>query len=143
MQTTLDVPALTPAVSEADAQQAARDYVAAYLDPAFEVVSDTHYHRQPIQRATWRFFIRCAYGPLRTIEMDAQSGQVVRLTDDEICVLREKAAIWAAAQQGVLPVDAHGYVLGEYARRRAEQYLVQDGVNRPILSRRWRLAPTV
>ena len=31
--------------------------------------------------------------------------------------MREKAAILAAQQQGVLPVDAQGYVLGEYARR--------------------------
>jgi hypothetical protein len=123
MQATLDVPTFTLTVSEADAYQAARDYVAAHLDPAFEVVSDTQYHRQQIQRATWRFFICCAHGPLRAIEVDAQTGQVIRLTGDEICVLREKAAILAANQQGVLPVDTQGYVLAEYARRQADTYL--------------------
>lgn len=50
MQTTLEVPSLTPAVSEADDQQAAHDYVAAYLDPAFEVVEGARFHHKPLGR---------------------------------------------------------------------------------------------
>ena len=97
--------------------------MAAYVDPALEVVRDTAYHRQTIQRTIWRFFICCTYGPLRAIDVDAQTGQVIPLTDDEIRVVREKAAILAARHHGVLPVNEQGYVIGEYARRQAESYL--------------------
>jgi hypothetical protein len=51
---------------------------------------------------------------------------VINLTMDEIRVVREKAAIFAARKQGILPVNAQGYVLGEYARRRANGYLSRE-----------------
>ena len=124
MQTVLDMPNTgTPTASEADAHHAACDYVASHIDPTFAVVSDKQYHRQPIKRAAWRFFICCEHGPLSVIEVDTQSSKVIPLPDDEIRVMREKAASLAAQQQGVLPVDAQGYVLGEYARRQADMYL--------------------
>ena len=37
--------------------------------------------------------------------------------------MREKAAIYTARKQGVLPVNERGYVLGEYARCEASGYL--------------------
>ena len=123
MQAILEAPISTLTVSEAEAQRAARDYVAVHIDPAFEVVRDPSHQRQPIQRTAWRFFILCAYGPLRVLDVDAKTGQVIPLANDEIRVLREKAAIYAARQQGILPINEQGYVLGEYARREAESYL--------------------
>lgn len=123
MQATPDVATNTPTVSEEDAHCATRDYVATYIDPAFAVVRDPSHRRQPHLQKTWRFFICCAAGPLRAIDVDAQSGQVLPFSDDEIRVIREKAAIYAARQRGVLPVNAQGYVVGEYARRQAERYL--------------------
>jgi hypothetical protein len=122
-----DVPMTsTSAVSQAEAQRTASAYVTAKLDPAFVVVLDTHYHQQPQQRTQWRFFVRCAHGPLTTVYVDAQTGAVLPLTGDEIRVVREKAAILTARQQGILPVDTQGYVLGEYARRRANGYLSME-----------------
>jgi len=124
MQAMLDVPVSSPTgVSQVDAQRAARNYVATSIDPSFEVVSDVHANRPLSNRAVWRFFVRCEYGPLAAIEVDAQSGKINALTSNEIRVLREKAAIFAAKKQDVLPVDAQGHVLGEYARRRADRYL--------------------
>jgi hypothetical protein len=123
MQAILDVPTSTTTVGEADAHRAARDYVASHIDPTFSVVSDKQYHRQPIKRAAWRFFICCEHGPLSVIEVDTQTSKIIPLTDDEIRVMREKAVILAAQQQGVLPTDVQGYVLGEYARRQADMYL--------------------
>lgn len=40
------------------------------------------------------------------------------LTEDEISAIREKAAVFVAKQQGVLPVNQHGYVLAEYRRHK-------------------------
>ena len=123
MQTTLAVPALTPPVSETDAQQAARDYVAAYLDPAFEVVEGTRFHHKSLGREIWQFIIRCVQGPLGAIAVDVRTGAVIPLDDDRLRVVREKAAMYAARKRNVLPVDADGYVLGEYARRQVSSYL--------------------
>jgi hypothetical protein len=124
MQTVLDLPTThTGAVSQADAQGVACAYVAAHLDPALEVVAGERYASQPLGREIWRFFLRSPQGPVGAVRVDAQTGEVIRLTDAEIQVLHEKAAILAARKQGVLPVNAQGYVLGEYARRRAERYL--------------------
>ena len=124
MQSVLDRPTTnTPGVSVADAQWVASQWVTATIDPSFAVVRGTWLPRPARGREVWQFVIRCAYGPLDAIEVDAQTGEVIPLSEDKIRVIREKAAIYAARKQGVLPVDADGHVLGEYARRRAEQHL--------------------
>ena len=127
MQTTLERPITSPtAVSEADAQYAASAYVAAKIDPAFAVVSGAWVHHPAPGREVWQFVIRCEDGPLDAIEVDAQTAEVMPLSDDKIHVIREKAAIYAARKRGVVPVNAHGYVLGEYARRQADSYLSME-----------------
>lgn len=124
MQTVLDVPTTsTRTGSEADAHGAASAYVATHLDPAFEVVEGTRYHHQPLRREIWQFMIRCAQGPLDTIAVDVRTGKVIPLADDKLRLIREKAAIYAARKRNVLPVDADGYVLAEYARRQVSSYL--------------------
>jgi hypothetical protein len=127
MQAVLDAPTTnTPTTSQADAQRAATAYVATHIDPSFAVVSGAWVHRPLRGDGVWQFVIRCAQGPLDAIEVDAQTGKVIPLAEDKIRIIREKAAIYAARQQGAVPVDAHGYVLGEYARRRAERYLSEE-----------------
>jgi hypothetical protein len=124
MEALLDVPtASVSTVSQADAQRTAAAYVTANIDPAFAVVSGARLPRPAGGCEVWQFVIRCEHGPLDAIEVDAQTGEVFPLAEDKIGVIREKAAIYAARKQGVVPVDASGYVLGEYARRRAEGYL--------------------
>jgi hypothetical protein len=110
-------------VSEMEACRAARVYVVDQVDPAFMVVSGVRLHHSSHGRERWQFVIRCGHGPLDAIEVDVQTGEVMPLAEDKIRVMREKAAIYAARKEGRLPVDTHGYVLGEYARRRAEAYL--------------------
>jgi hypothetical protein len=127
MQTTLDRPTTShPTVSEADAQRAASAYVAAHIDPTFAVVDGTYFYSKPLGQAIWQFIIRCAYAPLDTIEVDAQAGAVIALPDDKIRAIQQKAAIAEARTRGLLPVDADGYVLAEYARRQADSYLGTD-----------------
>jgi hypothetical protein len=109
-------------VNQAEAHRAATRYVAEQLDPSFAVVAASE--RQTAGRTPrWRFFVRCAHGPLTVLSVDLLTGQVIPLTPDEVQVIREKAAILACRARGVLPLNERGYVLGEYARRRAERYL--------------------
>jgi hypothetical protein len=124
MQAIVDIAPLDMVtVSEMETYRAARAYVAANIDPAFEVVLDSHYHQQHREQDLWRFFICCTHGPLTTLYVDAQTGVVIPLTADEIRVVREKAALLVARQQNRLPLNEQGYVIGEYARRRANGYL--------------------
>jgi hypothetical protein len=118
-------PSLTM-VSKTDAQAAANCYLAEQIDSAFEALSGAFYEQGPLARATWRFFVHSVHGPVGLIHVDAHSGTVISLTEHEIQVCQEKAVVLAARQRGVLPLDEHGYVLSEYARRRANQYLSMD-----------------
>jgi hypothetical protein len=136
-------------VSEADAHRAACAYVADQIDPAFEVVEGTRYYHKPLGREIWQFMIRCAHGPLDAIHVDAKSGNVIPWDADKLRVIHEKAAIAAARTRGVLPVDAQGYVLSEYARRKANGYLslevslaceATDGVLIPLARPIWQFA---
>jgi hypothetical protein len=67
----------TASVSEADAQRAASVYVATYIDPALAVVDGAQYYSQPLNQQIWRFFIRCAYGPLYPIQVNLYTGEVI------------------------------------------------------------------
>jgi hypothetical protein len=127
MQTVLDAPTTTVhPVSQAEAQLIASQYVTAAIDPSFAAVSGMLVDRPSLGREVWQFVIRCEHGPLDGIEVDAQTGEVVPLSENKIRVVREKAAIYVARKRGVLPVDAHGYIVGEYARRRADSYLSME-----------------
>lgn len=83
----------------------------------------SQYDSQRLGLPVWRFIVRCEYGPLHPIHVDAQTGNVIALTDKEISVIGEKAAILAARKEGILPVNERGNVLGEYVRRQANWYL--------------------
>ena len=123
MQTILDVIPNSPAVQQIDAHQAAYAYLIAQIDLTFELVDSTKYYSKLLRCEVWRFFIYCEHGPIGTIRVNAQTGKVIQLTEDEIRAVCEKAAIFAAKQQGILPVNDHGYVLAAYARRQADGYL--------------------
>ncbi|MEZ4866212.1 MAG: hypothetical protein R3C14_33150 [Caldilineaceae bacterium] len=125
MQAILEIPTVSPPIiSLADAHHVARTYVATAIDPTFTVVSDRHTNDpQANPRTIWRFFMLCAHGPLCALKVDAATGEVIPLSATEIRVMREKAAIYAARTEGVLPLNEQGYVLGEYARKRADRYL--------------------
>lgn len=115
-------------VDEATAYRAAEAYVQADIvrenrAQAFELSSGTQYYSKPLEQEIWRFILRCPYGPLESIQVDVESGKVFRLSVDEVRVLHEKVAIYEARQNGVLPLNKEGYVLGEYARRIASRYL--------------------
>src|SRR5215208_1352284 len=104
MQATIDavMPTLLT-VSQEDAQRAAADYVADHIDLAFEVVAAGRYFHKPLGQEIWQFIIRSEDGPLGAIFVNVQTGAVIPLTSEQVCVVREKAAMLAANKQGVLP----------------------------------------
>ncbi len=150
MQTVLDMPTTRLSmVSLADAQRAANAYVTTHIDPAFEVVSGEHDDSKQMGRAIWRFVVRCPHGPLNSIQVDAQTGKVIPLAADQVRIVRERAVIAEANTRSALPVDAQGYVLSEYARRKANGYLsmdislfcsASDGVFIPLAHPIWQFA---
>ena len=149
MQAILDAPPSLSTISQTDAHRAAQDYVTARIDPTFEVVKGARYYSKPLGREIWRFLVRCDQGPVGSIRVDTQTGEVNALTTDETRAIREKAAIFTAKQQGKLPTDAQGYVLAEYARRQADSYLgaevslfysATDGVFIPLAHPIWQFA---
>ena len=149
MPNTLEVTTSSPAVTETDAQQAASAYVTAHLDSTFTVANGTRYYHKVLQREVWQFIIRCEQAPLDAIYVDAQTGEVIPLREDQAHIVRERAAIAEAKTRGELPVDAHGYVLAEYARRKTNGYLSRevslfcgatDGVLIPLARPIWQFA---
>jgi hypothetical protein len=126
MQSTLEVTTRSPAVSEANAQQAASAYVTAQIDPTFTVVNGTFYYHKVLKREIWQFIIRCEQAPLDAIYIDAQTGEVIPLLEDQVRMVRERAAIAEAKTHQALPVDEHGYILAEYARRKTNGYLSRE-----------------
>ena len=107
MQAIPDIASPDVVVSEVDAHRAASAYVLRQVDPAFMVVSGVRLHHSSHGRESWQFVIRCGHGPLDAIEVDVQTGEVIPLAEDKICVMREKAAIYAARR---------GKIAGRYAR---------------------------
>ncbi len=147
---TLDLPTIsTLPISEADAQRAASAYVTAHIDPMFEVVEGTRYYHKGRGREIWQFIIRCAYGALDAILVDAKTGEVLRLEPQQLRIIRERAMIAEARTRGRLPVDEQGYILAEYARRKANGYLTMavslsceatDGILIPLAPPIWQFA---
>lgn len=150
MQATINSVLLsTRAISEFDAQRVANQYVATTVDPTFAVVGGTRYYYKPLEREVWQFIIRCTQSPLDAIYVDAQTGEVIPLVEDQVRMVRERAAIAEAKTRDVLPVDEHGYVPAEYARRKANGYLSRevslfcsatDGVFIPLAHPIWQFA---
>jgi hypothetical protein len=110
-------------ISEAEAQDAARKYVADEFDPAFEVVKGFLLARE---QPRWRFVVRSPHGPLGYLFVAAGTGAVVPLNEDEKRVVRERALIAAAESRHERPMVAQGHVPAEYARRRANGYLTEQ-----------------
>lgn len=112
-----------PTISEADARHAASKYVTDDLDPSFEAVKGLLLGRQPPR---WRFVIRSPHGPLGYLFVEAETGAVIPLTEDEKRIVRERYLIAAAESRNERPVVAQGHVPVEYARRRANGYLTEQ-----------------
>jgi hypothetical protein len=123
MQATPDIATNTPTISEEDAHRIACDYVATHINPAYQVPGRAYLDSRAFERQVWRFIICFANELLDAMEVDAHTGAVIQLSDDEIRLIHERAIIYAAEQRGVLPVNAQRYVVSEYARRQADRYV--------------------
>ncbi|MCE7981616.1 MAG: hypothetical protein DYG89_10510 [Caldilinea sp. CFX5] len=139
----------TQMVAEADAHRIADHYVTTTIDSMLTVASGTHYYHKSLRREIWQFIIRSGQAPLDAILIDAQTADVIPLTQDQVRAVRERAAIAQAKADGVLPIDEHGRILAEYARRKTNGYLSRkvslfcsatDGVFIPLVRPIWQFA---
>jgi hypothetical protein len=111
--------------TSSDLRQLATRYISEHVGGAFTVST---FKLQHDQKRWWALIQYQAPGHCRPIgvgrlEVDAQTGQVIPLQHEEINMIAEKAALLEAKQPTVAPVNAEGYVLGEYARKQASRYL--------------------
>ncbi|MFN8494797.1 MAG: hypothetical protein U0350_44755 [Caldilineaceae bacterium] len=120
MQIAMEIPTKPPTLTQAEAQCVAREYVTTQIDPRLRLSDRASYRHID---DTWLFVVRSEHGALHSIQVKAQTGKVVPLTEAQIRLVRERAAIAMARSRHVLPVDQQGYVLAEYARRKASEYL--------------------
>lgn len=116
MQATIDVPTSAPAVNEEEAERAANAYLASVLEPEY-AATDGFYGN-----GRWYFLIRCqradpacTYG-VGKIAVDANTGAVIALTDEQIRDAREASIAGTMLARGILARDERGTVL-RYQRK--------------------------
>lgn len=138
MQAVVDKQAAQP-TKEINYQQIAAEYVSLQLGNTFLVSHDG----QITSNIWWSLVM--AQIPEREkpfgvgrVTVDATTGKVIPLSQREIQLLHEKVAIARATEANQLPTDEKGYVLAEYARKKADQYLrcslsMHYGATDPIL----------
>ena len=108
-----------------DIAKITRRYVTTQLGAAFGISRPKLLHEENIWWALVQYQAAGQSRPLGVgqIRIDVQTGEVLPLSVNEIQVMSEKATLLEAKQHGTIPVNAQGYVLGEYARQQANRYL--------------------
>lgn len=115
MQNTLDAPPITQTISQVDAQQAADDYLLIHIAAGIETASPI---LVPGASPTWRMLVRLRdrepIATVGTIDVDAQTGQVISLTAEQIEDMRDRFNEHTGEATGILrptaQITANGYL---------------------------------
>jgi hypothetical protein len=116
MQTTMDSPATIPAaVSQTNAQHAADTYLLTTVAPTLETTSPI---LMPGTQPTWRMLVRlCQWEPMATvgtIDVDAQTGEVMPLTVEQVEDMRDRLKAHTGEAKGIVrpaaQMRANGYL---------------------------------
>lgn len=115
MQATVDVSTSPPSISQVEAQRAADAYLLTQVTAAIETASPILVPGAP---PIWRMLVRlCNREPtatVGTIDVNAQTGAVVPLTDDQIEDMRDRCKEHTGEAVGILrptaQVRANGYL---------------------------------
>src|SRR5262245_7458563 len=130
MQTTTDSPAaIPPTVSQTNAQRTADTYLLTSGSPALETISPI---LMPGTQPTWRMLVRlCRREPtatVGTIDVDAQTGEVLPLTAEEVEDMRDRLKEHTGEAKGIIrpraQVNANGYL--------ADQVSLSAKADRPV-----------
>lgn len=136
-------------ITESEAFDAASIYVTDHIDASLNLGTGSRFYHKPLDKEIWQFLLCMEQTPLHPIAVDAQTGTVLPLTDREIDKIQQRAVIARGVAGNQLPVDEHGYILAEYARRKTNGYLSRevsifcgatDGVLIPIKQAIWQFA---
>lgn len=115
--------ASAPPIDKDLAYQAAADYAREKIGASYELADGVQLYSQELGQDVWRFIVRHNGMSFGLLHVEAQTGKVVDLSDDDVRILHEKQQIYEARNTGELPLNDEGFIVGEYARRRATQYL--------------------
>lgn len=149
MQTTLSIPSRLSSVSELEARGAADSYLIDRLGDEYCATNGFYGNER------WHFLLRThtKAGDLSDavgkILVDAFSGKVIPLTDEQIQTVRESASLLVAQAKQAIARDEQGYVLRQYAQTVATQWLgdhltmhfsATDGLFVPLDPPLWQLS---
>lgn len=119
----LSPPASAKPIDKEFAYQTAVEYVGEKIGASYELADGVRLYSPELGQNVWRFVIRDSGMSFGLLHIDAQTGKVVDLSDDDVRILHEKQQIYEARKAGELPLNDEGFIVGEYARRCATQYL--------------------
>jgi hypothetical protein len=128
MQKTQEHTTIAASVDQVIAEDAANTYLCQVLGPEYNVNNAMRVAE------TWRFLIQCQWPSLDrpvvagTVTVNAQTGEVIPLSEDDVQDTRERAALRAAKERGELPLDESGYILPYLAKVRVNGYMSSDVV---------------
>lgn len=140
---------LDRSLTEGQVRTAVDHYVQSVLGPTYQTGNSARRNGQ------WHFTVLCHRDDMsRTpavgfVAVDAATGQVTPLTDEQLHNLREAGAVQAAQERGELARDEQGYVLRYHAHIKANVWIsnlidlkvgVRDGVFLPLDKPVWRFA---
>jgi hypothetical protein len=150
MENTLEMTTTSPpTVSETEAQQAADAYLATALGAEYRALSGFSGQGRWYFRIGWQCPNRHSPYGVGKLAVDAHSGAVQSLTDEQLHETREWGAVQAANERGELARDAQGYVLRYQAQRQATTWLsdhlsmhfsATDGLFVPLARPLWQFA---
>src|SRR6476659_8940215 len=112
-----------PVVSEATARHTAHQYIRSQLGPQYHLNPGSFAEHS--LRSTWRFLIIDDEhnGVTGYLDIDAKTGEVILLDDEQLQDMRERAIVLAAKKRKEVARGLDGYILPFLAKIRVNGYL--------------------
>jgi hypothetical protein len=137
MQPTLDALATTQTISQIDAQQAAHEYLLRHVASGLETVSP---FLIPDEHPTWRMLVwlqgRELSATVGRIDVDAQTGQVIPLTAEQVEDMRDRLKEHTGEAKGIVrpraQINANGYLSDQVALSAKADRPIFIAGNRPL-----------
>jgi hypothetical protein len=123
MRMTVEPTIVAPTTDEVTARREASAYIHPKLGAAYQIEPGFFCDRAP--RPAWRFLIlhREHNAVAGHVDVDAATGKVIPLDDEQMQDMHERAAVIGAKSRKTLARDEKGYVLPFLAKVRVNGYL--------------------
>lgn len=123
MQAIVEPVVATPTTDETTARQVASQYIHTTLGAAYRL--EPGFLRAHPLSSAWRFLVlnQEFNAVAGYVDVDAETGKIISLPDEQLQDLRERALVQAAKGRKTLARDAQGRVLPFLAKARVNGYL--------------------